>query len=80
MYITGELDDPKSEALLSVVRQRYMPDLILGLAENTSLSELARGLATTENGKVSAYVCKNNTCNLPVHNPDELIALLDKRT
>lgn len=57
-----------------------MPDLVLGLAKNTSLSELARGLATKESGKPAAYVCKNNSCNLPVHDPDELAALLSKRT
>lgn len=79
MYFTGKLGDPKLEALLSIVRQRYMPDLILALAEKTSLSKLMRDLATSENGKVAAYVCKNNTCNLPVDNPDELIALLDKK-
>lgn len=56
-----------------------MPDLILALAEKTSLSKLMQDLATSENGEVAAYVCKNNTCNLPVHSPDELIALLDKR-
>lgn len=65
------------EALLSVVRQRYMPDLLLAHAEKTSMSKLAQDLATSENGKVAAYVCKNNTCNLPVHKPDELTVLLD---
>jgi len=57
-----------------------MPDLVLAHAEKTSMSELARGLAISENGKVAAYVCKNNTCNLPIYNPDELMALLDRRT
>lgn len=80
MYVTGERDDPGLEALLSVIRQRYTPDLVLALAEKTSVSELARDLAISENGKVAAYVCKNNTCNLPIHNPDELSALLDGRT
>lgn len=56
-----------------------MPDLVLALAETTSLSELARGLANSENGKAAAYVCKKNTCNLPVYNPDDLKALLDKK-
>lgn len=75
--MTGEIGDPELEALLSVIRQRYIPDLVLALAEKTSLSELARGLAISENEKVAAYVCKNNTCNLPVHDPNELIALLE---
>lgn len=57
-----------------------MPDLVLALAEKTSTSKLAQGLATSENGKVAAHVCKNNTCNLPVYKPDELAALLDART
>lgn len=56
-----------------------MPDLVLAIAETTSLSELARGLANSENGKAAAYVCKNKTCNLPVYSPDELTALLDKK-
>jgi len=71
------LDNPELEALLSAIRQRYMPNLVLALADENSLSELAKGLAIAENGKVAAYVCKNNTCNLPVHSTEELIALLD---
>jgi len=54
-----------------------MPNLVLAHADKNSLSELAKGLAIAENGKVAAYVCKNNTCNLPVHSTEELIALLD---
>lgn len=77
MYLTGELDNPEFEALLSVIRQRYIPDLVLAHADSSSSSELAKSLAFTENGKVTAHVCKNNTCNLAVHNPDELSALLD---
>ncbi|CAI6361515.1 unnamed protein product [Macrosiphum euphorbiae] len=77
VYVTGDLDNPELEALLSAIRQRYMPNLVLALADENSLSELAKGLAIAENGKVAAYVCKNNTCNLPVHSTEELIALLD---
>lgn len=64
---------------MSVIRQRYIPGLVLALAEKTSVSELARVLATSKNEKIAAYVCKNNTCNLPIHNPDELSALFDGR-
>jgi len=71
------LDNPELETLLSAIRQRYMPNLVLALADENSLSELAKGLGVAENGKVAAYVCKNNTCNLPVHSAEELIALLD---
>lgn len=54
-----------------------MPNLVLAHADKNSLSELAKDLAIAENGKVAAYVCKNNTCNLPVYSTEELIALLD---
>jgi len=54
-----------------------VPNLVLAHADENSLSELAKGLAIAEKGKVAAYVCKNNTCNLPVHSVEELIALLD---
>jgi len=77
VYVTGDLDNPDLEALLSAVRQHYVPNLVLAHADENSLSELAKGLAVAENGKVAAYVCKNNTCNLPVHSVEELIALLD---
>lgn len=77
MYLTGELDNPELDALLSVIRQRYIPNLVLAHADSSSSSELARSLAFTENGKVTARVCKNNTCNLAVNTPDELSALLD---
>ncbi|XP_025424770.1 spermatogenesis-associated protein 20 isoform X2 [Sipha flava] len=79
VYVTGESDDPEFKALLSVIRNRYRPDLVLALAETNSLSDLARGLAQSENGKAAAYVCKNNSCNLPVYNPNELTALLDEK-
>lgn len=79
MYLTGELDNPELEVLLSVIRQRYIPNLVLAHADSLSSSELARSLAFTENGKVTVHVCKNNTCNLAVHSPDELSALLDDK-
>ncbi|KAL4089161.1 hypothetical protein QTP88_024225 [Uroleucon formosanum] len=79
VYVTGSLDNPELEALLSPIRQRYMPNLVLALADDNSLSEIAKGLGVAENGKVAAYVCKNNTCNLPVRSTEELIALLDGR-
>lgn len=80
MFLTGEPDSPEFEALVSVIRQLYMPDLVLALAESSSCSEQARNLATAQNGKVAAYVCKNKTCSLPVHSLDELAALLNKTT
>ncbi|XP_050437313.1 spermatogenesis-associated protein 20 isoform X2 [Adelges cooleyi] len=77
VYFTGSLDDPDLDPLLSVARERFIPGLTMALANETSLSELAKGLASSQNGKVAAYVCKNNVCNLPVHTSDELTALLD---
>lgn len=77
VYVTGKIGDPELKVLLSVIRNRYMPD-VLAHAEETSYSELARSLAAKEKGKVAAHVCKNNSCNLPVYTADKLTVLLDR--
>ncbi|XP_050531844.1 spermatogenesis-associated protein 20 [Daktulosphaira vitifoliae] len=76
VYFTGNIDDPDIDPLLSITRENYIPGLTVALAEESSISTLAKGLAESQKGKVSAYVCKNNVCNLPVYTPEELKSLL----
>jgi uncharacterized protein len=75
--IVGDPDDPATQALLAVVRRRYLPHTVIALArpgEENPLPLLAgRGLV---NGKPAAYVCENFACKLPVTGVDELEKLL----
>ena len=76
--IVGDPEDPATQALLAVVRRRYLPHTVVALkrpgAENPLPLLEGRGLV---NGKPAAYVCENFACKLPVTDVDELSRLLE---
>jgi len=84
IVIAGDLQSPDTQALLSIVRRKYLPQAILlhagsagaavGLGERLVLAAQMPAL----NGKASAYVCKNFTCQAPVSDPEALAKLLEK--
>lgn len=85
VFIAGETEDNNTQALLDVVRSRYIPGCILAVADgpggragllyqrHTSLSRLR-----PIQGKSAAYVCRNFACSLPVTEPDDLATSLDE--
>src|ERR687885_54534 len=76
--------DPAAEdfrALTRAAAERYVPSLVLaGGAERKSaaIPLLADRLAT--NGRATAYVCRNYTCDAPVTDADALATRLDAAT
>jgi uncharacterized protein YyaL (SSP411 family) len=67
--IVGPIDDPRTAALLAVVRRSWLPDTVLAWGE--SENALLAGRAMVD-GAPAAYVCENFTCRRPVTEPSLL--------
>jgi uncharacterized protein len=79
IVIIGPRDEYATEALLGPVRERFRPNKVLLVAEERSeLQEEVPLLADRpmQNGRATAYVCRNGTCKQPVDNAQDLIAQL----
>ena len=73
--IIGQRDAPETQALVSEVYRRYLPNRVLlgrndcdGTLEGVPLLEGREKL----DGRPTAYVCQSYVCQLPVTDPDEL--------
>lgn len=84
IYIAGEIDDVNTQALLDVVRSRFIPGRVLAVLDGPSgtaslLYKRHESLVRLRpiSGKSTAYVCRNFACSLPVTEPEELASLLD---
>jgi hypothetical protein len=80
IVIAGSLNTDGTNELLRQVDNRYIPDKILLLADDR-VATLSPFLARMKqvDGKATAYVCENYTCNLPTSDTAELAALLQKK-
>ncbi|XP_075231782.1 spermatogenesis-associated protein 20 [Lycorma delicatula] len=83
IVITGKSSDPDTEALLSVISDRLIPNHVVLLADDNTSSILYRRSDMIRrikpiNGKATAYVCRRRTCSLPVNTPEELNNLLEQ--
>lgn len=81
VVIVGNLQDKATQALLQTARKGFQPDSIIALQDSDSLDEAVSKLPLFEgricvDGKPTAYVCFNYTCNLPVTEPNALAAQL----
>ncbi len=78
--IIGDLQAADTQALLTVINSRYLPNSVLASASPTDLqaAETIALLADrpAKDGKATAYVCQNFTCQAPVTMPEELARLL----
>ncbi|XP_076263819.1 spermatogenesis-associated protein 20 [Rhynchophorus ferrugineus] len=84
VFIAGPTKDNTTQALLDVVRSRFIPGRILAVADGPGgtagiLYQRIEALHRLRpiQGKAAAYVCRNFTCSLPVTEPDELASSLD---
>ena len=81
VVIAGDSARQDTQALLSVVNQRYLPNKVLFVVDDASGQQLAgwlpfiQGMRTID-GKAAAYVCENYTCKLPTTDPERVAALL----
>jgi uncharacterized protein YyaL (SSP411 family) len=84
IIIAGRSDGADTRALLAEVRQHYLPDTIVLLADGSEgqqyLQEKLEEIREMKPGagKAAAYVCENFTCHSPVTSPEELAKLLPK--
>jgi len=73
-----------ARGLLDVVRRTFVPNHALAAASEADapgLGQLIPFIAdkTAVGGRATAYVCVRGRCELPVHDPDALAALLARR-
>jgi uncharacterized protein YyaL (SSP411 family) len=86
VVIAGEKDADDTRALLKETHRHYMPGTILLLADGNKGQEyLGQKLEAIKamnkvEGKASAYVCENFTCQAPVTDPEALRKLLASKT
>ena len=79
--IVGGAGDAETEALLSEVSRRYLPNRVLVGSVGDGTAETRSGVPLLEDrdrvdGKATAYVCENYACNFPVTEPAALAAQL----
>ncbi len=86
LTVTGPPGDPATKALLKEAKRRYAPHLLLthwdadgpGAKHALELIPWLYG-RTMLDGKPTAYLCRNRTCEPPVNTLGELATLLDGR-
>jgi uncharacterized protein len=85
IVLAGEREDPAMEAMmeamLAQIRRRFLPGtavFVLDTKSRAALEKHASSLAAMHpmDGKPTAYVCENFTCQLPVTDPAKLAELL----
>ncbi len=80
IVISGDEKDKEYLDMLKVIYQDYRPNLLLVRYQGEKTFKMVpwaegRGPVT---GKITAYVCKDNTCHPPVHDAESLNHLLGR--
>ncbi len=81
IVLAGDAQSKEAAQMLKALRGRFLPDHVL-LWANDAINQIApytKG-QTAMNGKVTAYVCENFQCNLPVTSSEEMLKLLDRNS
>jgi len=84
IFITGSADAKDTRELLAVVQDRLIPGRVLALADGRDDSVLYRRSEVIRRmkpagGTAAAYVCRHQTCSVPITAPQELDSLLKER-
>ncbi len=83
IIIVGDLGSGETKEMLHAVRKRFIPGKVLILIPDArsrrELEEISPFLSNMSmiDGNVTAYVCENYSCTLPVTNIEELVPLLE---
>ncbi len=75
--IIGEIDNKKTEEMLTALHNIYIPNKIVGLSEPSDKDRLP--LLTNKprvNGNSTVYVCENFACQTPTSDVEEFVELL----
>ncbi|MCZ6597807.1 MAG: thioredoxin domain-containing protein, partial [Planctomycetota bacterium] len=81
IVIAGEPDSEAVREMLRTVRNTYLPQRVVALADERAdvlLMPLLEGKTAAE-GKARAFVCRNYVCKLPVDDPAALKAQLEAK-
>ena len=83
IVISGDADDPRTNALLAEVRRRYLPGTVVLHRPDEDDPLITSYAAFTEaqtpvDGRPAAYVCRDFACRRPVTEPDLLGQQLDE--
>jgi len=82
VVIVGREDDREAQLMLAAVNKRYLPNVVVLFKPEDSRGSLVDGLCgftkdlKPRAGSAIAYVCRNNVCNAPTGDVDEMISLL----
>jgi hypothetical protein len=82
VVVAGRPGAGDAEAMLSALRPRYLPNMVLLFrpagAEGDEISRLAGFLKDMDakDGRATAYVCRNFRCDLPTTGPGEMLKAL----
>ena len=81
VVISGRRGESETEALLAEVRGGFYPNLVSAFVENGNSHDTEKIIPLSTgremvNRRATAYVCQNQTCQLPVHSIEELRRLL----
>ena len=83
IVIAGEKDLPETVELLRVIRERFLPNKVVLLADGGEGQHwLAQHIESLRlmaplHGQAAAYVCQNFHCELPVTEAEQLARILD---
>jgi uncharacterized protein YyaL (SSP411 family) len=80
--LVGNPVQAETKALLNVVREKFMPNVIVALSREAVAGEANIPLLsyrTMRGDKPTVYVCRNFACKMPVTTPDEMQALLQEQ-
>jgi hypothetical protein len=83
IVLAGPLDSPVLAAMLTEVRKRFLPGtMTIWLGNDGQRERLARWLPMVDAmqppaGQVSAYICEDYSCKLPVTSVEEFTKLLE---
>lgn len=80
VVIAGEKDDEATKEFIQVLRENYLPEVVIALnsKDDNWLNERVESLQDKKplEGKVTAYVCEAKGCRLPVTDSGKLLELL----
>jgi uncharacterized protein YyaL (SSP411 family) len=79
VVILGDPQEDETQALLATAHEKYRPDQVVlgGLGSALPPLPLLEG-RTQQDGKPTAYVCRDFTCSAPVQDPEALRAALEE--
>ncbi|HEY7876483.1 MAG TPA: thioredoxin domain-containing protein [Actinomycetota bacterium] len=82
IVVIGDPGSDETNALLGEVRGRFLPNKIVVVAPDDSGAGAIPLLTsrTRLEGRATAYVCRNQTCDAPVNDPRDLARQLDAAT